>query len=70
MDTCLRARQHPQLRKVTRHRDIGLLALLCLLVSWGDPTLPADFFFGMAAVGTAPWCGVFPGQPFQEIRAG
>ncbi|CAE7261257.1 unnamed protein product, partial [Symbiodinium necroappetens] len=53
--------------EVTQHRDIGLLALLCLLVSWGDATLPADFLFGMVAINTAPWYGVFPDQPCRLI---
>ena len=67
VDSCLRSRQEAPLRQVTRQRDIGLLALLCMLVSWGDPTLPSDFLFGMAAVGTAPWYGVFPAQGYREI---
>ena len=67
VDSCLREKQKAPLRKVTRHRDIGLLALLCLLVSWGDTSLPVDLLFGMAAVGTAPWYGVFPSQPCEQI---
>ncbi|CAE7361503.1 unnamed protein product [Symbiodinium sp. CCMP2592] len=67
VDSRLRASQQAPLRRVTRKRDIGLLALLCLLVSWGDPTLPHDFLFGMAAVGTAPVYGVFPLQSARDI---
>ena len=67
VDSCLRARQPAPIRRVTRQRDIGLFALLCLLASWGDPTLPQDFLFGVAAVGTAPWYGVFPLQASREI---
>eukprot|EP00439_Symbiodinium_sp_Y106_P038032 s5591_g4.t1 len=33
----------------------------------GDPTLPKVFLFGMAAVGTAPWYGVFPRQVSCDI---
>ena len=67
VDSCLRARQPAPIRRVTRQRDIGLFALLCLLASRGDPTLPQDFLFGVAAVGTAPWYGVFPLQASREI---
>ncbi|CAE7730172.1 unnamed protein product [Symbiodinium sp. CCMP2592] len=67
VDSRLRASQQAPLRRVTRKRDIGLLALLCLLVSWGDPTLPHDFLFGMAAVGTAPVYGVFPLQSARDV---
>eukprot|EP00439_Symbiodinium_sp_Y106_P064405 s1149_g10.t1 len=67
VDACLRARQPAPIRQVTKQRDITLFILLCLLVSWGDPTFPKDFLFGMATVGTAPWYGVFPRQASRNI---
>ena len=36
-------------------------------MSWGDASLSNDFLFGMSAVGTAPWYGVFPGQLCEQI---
>ena len=67
VDACLRARQPAPIRQVFKQRDITLFILLCLLVSWGDPTFPKDFLFGMATVGTAPWYGEFPRQASRNI---
>ena len=52
---------HPQ-------KDLGFLALLVVLMAWGDTSLPRDFLLGMKAVGTAPVYGVFPVQPADEIQ--
>ncbi|CAE7241467.1 FCPB [Symbiodinium natans] len=67
VDTCLRQGQEPGVRRVTARRDVGFLALLLLLVSWGDVSLPQAFIEGMSAVGTAPYYGVFPWQGARQI---
>ena len=63
----LRRFQTAEVRRVTARRDFGLLALLVVLMAWGDTSLPRDFLLGMKAVGTARVYGVFPIQPEGEI---
>ena len=64
VDACLRARHLS-----AGLRSSGILPCLLYSASWcrGDPTLPKDFLFRMAAVGTAPWYGVFPRQASCDI---
>ena len=59
--------QTQETRAVIHARDIGFVGLLVLLLSWGDTQLPRDFLFSMPAVGTAPWHGVIPAQPCEDI---
>ncbi|CAE7417046.1 unnamed protein product [Symbiodinium sp. CCMP2592] len=63
----LRKLQTPAVRKVTAQRDLGLLSLFVVLLSWPDTTLPSHLLFGMPAVGTSLPCGVFPQQGFDTI---
>eukprot|EP00438_Fugacium_kawagutii_P003624 Skav224194 [mRNA] locus=scaffold939:277414:285540:+ [translate_table: standard] len=63
----LRHFQEPALQQVTRHRDIGLIALLMVLTSWSDTGLPFGLVRGLPAVGYAPAYGVFPQQPAVKI---
>ncbi|CAE7481450.1 unnamed protein product [Symbiodinium sp. CCMP2592] len=63
----LRKLQTPAVRKVTAQRDLGLLSLFVVLLSWPDTTLPSHLLFGMPAVGTSFPCGVFPQQSFEVI---
>ncbi|CAE7251852.1 unnamed protein product [Symbiodinium sp. CCMP2592] len=63
----LRKLQTPAVRKVTAQRDLGLLSLFVVLLSWPDTTLPSHLLFGMPAVGTSLPCGVFPQQSFDTI---
>ena len=63
----LRAFQEPALQEVTRHRDLGLLALLVLLTSWSDVSFPHGLVMGLPAVGYAPPYGIFPEQPATRL---
>ena len=36
----LRSFQEPAIQQVTRHRDVGFIALLMLLTSWADTSFP------------------------------
>ena len=64
----LRQFQTTDIRCVASRRDLGFLALLVVLMAWGDTSLPRDFLLGMKAVGTAPAYGVFPLQPADDIQ--
>eukprot|EP00435_Cladocopium_sp_Y103_P073851 s597_g45.t1 len=46
--------QEPALHHVVKQRDIGLLALLMILTSWADTSLPYGLVKGLPAVGYAP----------------
>ena len=48
-------------------RDLGLLGLLVVLLSWGDVAMPLGFVRGLPAVGLAPPYGIFPLQPALPI---
>ena len=63
----LRKYQAAGVKKVTLKRHLGLVALLVVLMAWGDVSLPRDFVYGMSAVGSAPVYGVFPVQMSQDI---
>ena len=63
----LRRLQTPAIRRVTASRDLGLTALLIMLLSWADTTYPYGLIKGMPAVGTAPPYGIFPVQEGREI---
>eukprot|EP00435_Cladocopium_sp_Y103_P028232 s3584_g7.t1 len=54
--------QEPDLHQVVKQRDIGLLALLMILTSWADTSLPYGLVKGLPAVGYAPPYGIFPQQ--------
>ena len=51
----------------TQQRDLGLLGLLVVLLSWGDVAMPLGFVRGLPAVGLAPPYGIFPLQPALPI---
>ena len=59
----LRTFQTAAIRQVTIARDLGLTALLIVVLSWPDVTYPYGLITGLPAVGTAPPYGVFPQQP-------
>ena len=63
----LRTFQEPAIQEVTRHRDLGLLALLVLLTSWSDVSFPHGLVKGLPAVGYAPPYGIFPEQPATRL---
>ena len=63
----LRPFQEPAIQQVTRHRDVGFIALLMLLTSWADTSFPYGLIRGLPAVGYAPPYGVFPQQPAEVI---
>eukprot|EP00435_Cladocopium_sp_Y103_P073341 s50_g43.t1 len=63
----LRSFQEPEVRVVTQQRDIGLLALLLVLTSWADTSLPFGLVKGLPAVGYAPPYGIFPQQPAKRL---
>eukprot|EP00435_Cladocopium_sp_Y103_P031497 s1905_g8.t1 len=65
--THLRSFQEPEVRVVTQQRDIGLLALLLVLTSWADTSLPFGLVKGLPAVGYAPPYGIFPQQPARRL---
>ena len=46
----LKTFQTVEMRQVTQQRDLGFLALLVVLMAWGDASLPRDFLFGMKVV--------------------
>ena len=63
----LRSFQEPAIQQVTRHRDVGFIALLLLLTSWADTSFPHGLIRGLPAVGYAPPYGIFPQQPAEVI---
>ena len=58
----LRGFQTGPIQKVTAMRDVGLVGLLTVLMSWPDVTYPYGLITGLPAVGYAPNYGVFPQQ--------
>ena len=63
MTTHLRSFQEPGVRAVTQQQGIGLIALLAIMTSWADTSLPYGLVKGLPAVGYAPEYGIFPSQP-------
>ena len=63
VSTRLRRLQPDAIRVATQQRDLGLLGLLVVLLSWGDVAMPLGFVRGLPAVGLAPPYGIFPQQP-------
>ena len=63
----LRQFQTQGIRAVTAKRDIGFTAVLVVLLSWVDTSLPFGLVRGLPAVGFAPCYGVFPQQPARRI---
>ena len=59
--------QADPIRQVTQGRDLALLSLLILLMSWGDTSYPMGLIAGLPAVGFAPHYNIFPLQPSQRI---
>ena len=55
----LKRAQTVTVHAVTRKRDIGLLTLLAVLISWPDTTFGFHLTRGFPAVGFVPWSGVF-----------
>ena len=68
LDTHLRKFQAPPLRRVTAARDIGLVAILVVLLMWPDYALPFALVAGMPAVGFAPCYGIFPQLEVDKIE--
>ena len=68
LDTHLRKFQAPPLRRVTAARDIGLVAILVVLLMWPDYALPFALLAGMPAVGFAPCYGIFPQLEVDKIE--
>ncbi|CAE7685749.1 unnamed protein product, partial [Symbiodinium microadriaticum] len=60
--------QAPPLRRVTAARDIGLVAILVVLLMWPDYALPFALLAGMPAVGFAPCYGIFPQLEVDKIE--
>ena len=58
----LRRKQKATVRQVTRDRDIGLIALLAVLIAWPDIHFSYGLITGFPAVGHCSWSGVFPGR--------
>ena len=56
----LRSFQQPPIAAVTASRDVGLVALLMVLLQWPDATYPYGLITGLPAVGFAPCYGIFP----------
>ena len=56
----LRSFQQPPIAAVTASRDVGLVALLMVLLQWPDATYPHGLITGLPAVGFAPCYGIFP----------
>ena len=67
VSTRLRHLQPDAIRTATQQRDLGLLGLLVVLLSWGDVAMPLGFVQGLPAVGLAPNYGIFPQQPALPI---
>ena len=67
VSTRLRHLQPDAIRAATQQRDLGLLGLLVVLLSWGDVAMPLGFVQGLSAVGLAPPYGIFPQQPALPI---
>ena len=59
--------QTEAMRGVTATRDVGLTALLIILLPWGDTCYPYRLVTGLPAVGTAPCYGIFRPQPHITI---
>ena len=55
------------IQQVTAGRDLGLLTILLLLISWGDTGYPFGLIKGLPAVGFAPPYQVFPQQPADRL---
>ena len=64
----LKSHQAVPIAQVTASRDLGLVSLLILLMSWGDTGYPFGLICGLPAVGFAPHYGVFPKQPAAPLR--
>ena len=52
----IRRNQHEAVNQVTETRDIGLAALLMVLLHWPDVSYAYHMLVGFPAVGYAPWC--------------
>lgn len=59
--------QSQAIQAVTKSRDLGLLAVLMVITSWGDTGYPFGLIKGLPAVGYAPHYGIFPLQPSERI---
>ena len=63
----IRRNQHEAVRQVTHTRDVGLVALLMLLLHWPDISYSYHMLVGFPAVGYAPWCHVFSAKPASRV---
>ena len=60
VSTRLRHLQPDAIRTATQQRDLGLLGLLVVLLSWGDVAMPLGFVQGLPAVGVGTTLWHFP----------
>ena len=67
MTSHLRRFQPHTIQQVTAQRDIGLVGLLIVSMSWPDISYPHGLVTGLPAVGYAPNYSVFPAQPAEQI---
>ncbi len=63
----LRAAQPPTVRAVAGTMDLGLLAVLCVLLRWPDVELIRCFMDGFRVVGDIEGSGVYPRNPATEF---
>ena len=66
----LRSLQNDGVRKVTETRDLGLLAVLCILTLWPDVEFPSELVWGFRAVGFIPHVHIFGEQPAEFMQEG
>ena len=59
--------QTEAIQQVTQGRDLALVTLLIMMMSWGDTGYPFGLITGLPAVGFAPHYQVFPWQPAQQL---
>ncbi len=57
----------PGVASVIRERDVGVLGLFIVLLRWPDTEFARELIEGFPAIGTAPWCGVFPSRQVDVI---
>ena len=66
--TALLARHQTEaIQQVTQGRDLALVTLLILMMSWGDTGYPFGLITGLPAVGFAPCYNVFPPQASSQL---
>jgi hypothetical protein len=63
-----RRMQPNSVRQVTQTRDVGMIAVLIILLHWPDISYAYHMLAGFPAVGYAPWCQVFSKKPAQRVE--